>query len=253
MGDIIRAKNWDKSKVYVLDTETTGIKENDEILSLSILDYEGNVIFDHLIKPAKRKTWAKAQELHGISPKDVKNEKTLVEYEDELKPIFGKGNLLVGYNIDFDFEMLCQSGAHFQCDLFDVMDTYSQIYGKWSDWKQERLWCKLTQCANHYGYGKFEAHGSLEDTKATLFCFKKICEDEKVLEYWRCKFGYKENETTEERDERKKQETAKLEQKQKEQENQRKIKEQTDNMRNWVIAIVIIAVLFGLFKGCTGL
>ena len=253
MRDIIRAKNWDTSKVFVLDTETTGLKENDEVLSLSILDYEGNVVFDHLIKPAKRKTWTKAQELHGISPKDVKNEKTLVEYEEELKPIFGEGNLLVGYNIDFDFEMLCQSGAHFQCDLFDVMDTYSQVYGKWSDWKQERLWCKLTQCAKHYGYGKFEAHGSLEDTKATLFCFKKICEDEKVLDYWRCKFGYKENETTEERDKRRKQERAELEQKQREQENQKKIKEQKQQWGCLLAVAVVIGLIFGLFKSFTGL
>lgn len=86
--------------------------------------------------------------------------------------------------------MLEHSGVSLNCQLFDVMDTFSQIYGEWIEWRQERKWCKLVQCANHYGYGEFAAHGSLADTKATAYCFKCLCEDDAVLEYWREYYGY---------------------------------------------------------------
>lgn len=206
MINLIDAKNWDKDKIFILDTETTGLNENDEVLSLSIIDFKGNILFDHLIRPSHRKTWVKAQEIHGISPKDVNNEQLLIDYEEELKPIFCEGNLIVGYNVTFDLEMLEQSGARFQCEFFDVMKPYSAVYGAWSDWKQERKYSKLSACAKHYNYGSFQAHGSLEDTKATAHCFKCMLADEKLYEYWRSKLGYKPNETTKQRDERRQKE-----------------------------------------------
>ena len=166
--DIEAARGWDKNKVYILDTETTGLRKNDEVLSLSIVNFNGVVVFDELIKPRNRKTWKAAQEIHGISYDAVKDKKQLVEYEEQLKPFFSKGCLIVGYNIEFDRKMLEQSGVKFECDFFDVMKTFSQ--GK--------KWCKLAECAEHYGYGKFSAHGSLEDTKATAYCLGCLLNDE---------------------------------------------------------------------------
>ena len=55
MYDIIRASDWKNDKVFILDTETTGIKENDEILSLSILNLEGKVISTILLNLQKGK------------------------------------------------------------------------------------------------------------------------------------------------------------------------------------------------------
>ena len=49
-------KALDPKRVIVLDTETTGLKPygNDEILSLTIIDLEGTVLFNELVKPEKQ-------------------------------------------------------------------------------------------------------------------------------------------------------------------------------------------------------
>lgn len=249
MSDIQKAIDWDRSKIFIIDTETTGLGENDEVLSLSVVNVDGDVLFDELIKPAHRQRWSEAQKIHGIAPKDVKNKKLLVDYEDELKKYFGKGCLLVGYNIDFDFNMLYQSGARFQCELFDVMDTYSQVHGKWSDWKQERLWSKLGQCAKHYGYRNFEAHGSLEDAKATAYCFNCLLEDEKVITHWRNIFHYRPNENYQQRLERiqKQQEQENALREKQRQQQQQKANEDTSGCGTVLGIMIAVPIIIAMF------
>lgn len=171
------------SKVIVIDTETTGLDESkDEVLSLSIVDGNGAVLFDHLIKPARRKRWPNATEIHGIRWADVKNEKTLLEYEEEISAIFCRAALIVGYNVDFDLKMLRASGAIVprNIETFDVMAQYAEVHGKWSEWQGKKAFVKLAECAKHYGY-TFQAHISLEDAKATAHCFRSILQDPDYL------------------------------------------------------------------------
>lgn len=53
----------------VIDTETAGFYSGwDELLQVSVIDGEGYVLFDRLIKPSRRKKWPYAQRVHGISP-----------------------------------------------------------------------------------------------------------------------------------------------------------------------------------------
>ena len=60
---------------------------------------------------------------------------------------------------------------------YDVMLEFAPIYGEWSSYHESYKWQKLTTCAKYYGY-EFKAHDSLEDVKATLFCYKKMIEKE---------------------------------------------------------------------------
>ena len=53
----------------VIDTEATGLHPGwDELLQVAVIDGEGRVLFDQLIKPSRRKKWPDAQRVHGISP-----------------------------------------------------------------------------------------------------------------------------------------------------------------------------------------
>lgn len=55
-----------------------------------------------------------------------------------------------------------------------VMREFASIYGEWSD----RFGCKwksLGVCARYFDYS-FDAHDSLEDVRATLYCYNKIKE-----------------------------------------------------------------------------
>lgn len=169
MSSLDLVRSFD-DRIIFIDTETTGLKpENDEVLSLSVVSASGEVLFDHLIKPRSRKRWPNAQEIHGISPADVKDEKTLEEYSPELATLFDGSYLIVGYNVKFDLEMLKASGLDVsKCKSFDVMREFENVHG-------HRV--KLSECAYALGYGSFDAHGSLEDAKATAYCFGVLVAD----------------------------------------------------------------------------
>lgn len=173
-----RVKEIDPSKIAVLDTETTGLNpKNDEILSLSIVDGAGEMLFDSLIRPSRRKRWPKAQEIHGISPADVADAPTLVDVSDEVREILRGADLVVGYNVEFDIGMLDAGGIHVGLPTFCVMKEFAPVNGRWNERRGDYAWCKLAQCARHYEYGAFDAHGSLEDAKATAHCFRKLVND----------------------------------------------------------------------------
>ena len=172
-------------KTLIYDVETTGLSSySDEILQLSIIDDDGNVLFNEYIKPVHKKKWDKAMKVHGISPAKVSECHTIDFYTDKIKAIFDNYERIVGYNnINFDNGFLERIGIDFSNKIqYDVMLEFAEIYGKWNDFYGDYKWQKLDTCAAYYDFDwstiKEGAHNSLGDCYATLHCFKKMNSDE---------------------------------------------------------------------------
>lgn len=157
----------------VLDTETTGLKPGyDEVLSISVVDPDGNVLFDSLIQPTERKKWPNASKIHGIRFADVKDKPTLRDIQDEVRKIIDSADVVVGYNVSFDLEMLHGNGfTTNELKSYDLMGAFSQAYGDYNETFKNYDYVKLEKCAEQYGYN-FGAHNALEDAKATAYCLK---------------------------------------------------------------------------------
>ena len=164
-------RNIDPSRIIVIDTETTGLDpEKDEVLSLAILDGNGNVLFNDYVRPARRKRWPNAARINGITWADVKDKRTIRDRSCEIESLFKNAQLVVGYNTDFDLRMLKASGLVIEThSVYDVMKHYASIHNG-------GRYAKLAQCARHYGYA-YDAHNALEDAKATLHCYKMLSEE----------------------------------------------------------------------------
>jgi DNA polymerase III epsilon subunit-like protein len=179
--NVSRIRSLDPKKVIVIDTETTGKKPQltDEILSLTILDLDGNVLFDELVKPERRKRWPKAQELHGITWSMVKDKELLLSYREQLQEIWDGAELVVGYNVGFDMEFLYEAGIYLKhVPEFDVMREFAPIWGRWDEYHGDWRWSKLEQCAKYYGIADFDAHSSRGDAEATRQCFLALLDDD---------------------------------------------------------------------------
>lgn len=179
MERLDKLRSIDPGQIIVFDTETTGIStSSNEILQLSIIDGNGTVLFDDLIKPERRKRWNKAQEINGISPADVKDKQTLLERREEIEPIFKHAKLYVGYNVEFDLSFLHASGLSIpNRQTFDVMEEFAKIHGEYNEFRGGYKPCKLVDCAAYYDLMDFDAHDSMADVRATLHCFNGILDD----------------------------------------------------------------------------
>lgn len=166
-------------KLLVLDTETTGLNpRRDEVLSLSIVNREGQILLDERFGTVRSHRWDTAQAVHGIAPSDVAGLRPLGAHSAHITQILGTAELLVGYNLDFDLAFLTSAGIKIPLSVpkFDVMREFARIHGLRSQRYPHGQWTSLANCARHYGLA-FEAHSSLADARATLFCFERICEE----------------------------------------------------------------------------
>lgn len=174
------AQNFDSGIEYdeiVIDTETTGLNaDTDELLQVSIIDSQGNTLFNSYIKPLFTENWDGAMAVNHITPEMVANAPNIIEVKQEINKIINSANVIVGYNILFDLEFLAAFGIeNSKATVIDVMQDFADIYGEWSDKYGCNKWQKLTKCSEYYGYdwGTDIAHDSLADCRATLYCYKK--------------------------------------------------------------------------------
>ena len=85
MGRIEQLRGTDPANIRCIDTETTGLEPGkDEILQVSVVDGNGNILFDSLVKPTHRKRWPKAAEINGITPDMVKDKPNIEDIADDI-------------------------------------------------------------------------------------------------------------------------------------------------------------------------
>lgn len=172
-----------KENFVVIDFETTGIDNRydspdmDEILSVSIINQDGEVVLDTLCSTERKRNWYEAQRVHGISPRDVQGYPTFAQILPQVLEILSSVDFVIAYNINFERNFVESyikrtnpinlMKYHINWDKEkDPMIMYKKYVGS-------RRWVKLEIAAGSFGY-TFNAHDSLEDVKATLFLYNQL-------------------------------------------------------------------------------
>lgn len=165
-------------RYIVIDTETTGLDPIvDELLQVSIIDNNGNTLFDEFVKPLLTTRWDEAMAVNGITPEMVSNKPSILEFKQELINIINSADKIVGYNTQFDLDFLSSVGIENEkAEVVDVMQDFAEVYGEWNDNDNCYKFHNLTTCAFYYGYdwNNDKAHNSLSDCQATLFCYQQL-------------------------------------------------------------------------------
>ena len=117
-----------------LDTETTGVDPQAEIVEITIINHQGQVLLDTLVKPVN-KIPREAMKVHHITNTMVKKSPTWVEVWPEVAAVLSEQRVGI-YNAEFDLRLLKQS--HQQAGLvweslgakaFCIMKLYAEFYG----------------------------------------------------------------------------------------------------------------------------
>ena len=165
----------------VIDFETTGLNYDsrrppmDEIISVAIINQDENVLLDTYCSTVKKTTWYEAEQIHGISPRDVKGYPTFVEIMPKVIEILSSYDYVISYNVPFE-RFFLENYAH----LYTPTD-FSVHKINWGedpmrmfmDYMSSKRFLKLETAAEHFGY-RYNAHNALEDTKAALYVYKAM-------------------------------------------------------------------------------
>lgn len=165
--------NWardileDKDQYVILDTETSGLGSRAVMLQVGILNLDGEVLMNSLIKPpASVRISKEASAIHGITKEDLVDAPELKDIIAQVFNIFENKKVLI-YNEEFDNRILMQSCERSDLKFYwfesiDVMKPYSEFYGLWSDYWYDYSWRKLPA----------SKHSAIEDCQATLNVLK---------------------------------------------------------------------------------
>lgn len=131
-GDRVRAASYgmDRKKVLFFDLELTGFYDHDEILSITIIDGNGDMVMDTLVRPEHTKKWTRTEKIHGITPAMVTDAPTLAELTPRIKEIFENADNLIAYGVSTDF-------GHIKY-IYDTEEERNELHSK------------VRCCANEY-------------------------------------------------------------------------------------------------------
>lgn len=181
---IKEARELLKSDFVVMDTETTGLGDDAEIVEISIINADGTDLFTSLVRPIKPIP-ADVQAIHGINNEMVCNAPTWKDIHDCVMHLFSDRKIAI-YNAGYDLRMIRQCSQFAGCRLPDhlerqakcVMQIYSKFRGEWSDHHGNWRWFKLSQAARDCGIDAQNAHRALADTRIALGILKHVASQE---------------------------------------------------------------------------
>ncbi len=151
------ARAWLKNQPLYLDTETTGLGNNDEIIDLALINSDGKTLIDTLIRPTVPIS-PSATAIHGITDADVADAPSFAEILPKLTELTEPttGRLVLIYNASFDLRMLQQSASAHQLKLpyinaDCVMMKYAQLHSKWTSYRNSYKWQSQANAAKQLG------------------------------------------------------------------------------------------------------
>lgn len=157
----------EKKPVY-LDTETTGLRAEDEIVEISIVDDDGSILLDSLVKPSKPIP-ADASRIHGITDAHVQSARAWPVVWPEVRSILF-GRVVVIYNQEFDLRMMMQSHARYRLpwkerfNTFDLLKLYAEYNGDWDARRRSYRYHSLASAGIQCGIQLPNAHRAAADT-----------------------------------------------------------------------------------------
>ncbi|HCF9255365.1 MULTISPECIES: 3'-5' exonuclease [Pseudomonas] len=158
----------------LLDTETTGVGNDDEVCEITILDASGTPLLNTLVRPTQLIP-AEATAVHRITNDMVSTAPGWPEIAEQYASIVA-GRTVVAYNASFDVRLLSQT--HQRHGLVApalatacAMLLYAEWHGEWVEGRYgcwQWRWIKLIEAARECGVLEDGAHRSLADARMTL-------------------------------------------------------------------------------------
>ena len=146
---ILQARSWLAlgDGGVILDTETTGLESDAEVVQVSVIGLDGQTMCNCLVKPVELIPEVVIG-IHGITNEMVEDASSFEEIYPVLTGVLA-GKSVIAYNADFDSRILAQSGRRYGLPVLPVkewicaMEGYAQYFGEWSEYHGSYRWQRL--------------------------------------------------------------------------------------------------------------
>ena len=130
-------KKWFEDKqLLILDVETTGVDEYDQIVEIGIKDKLGNTLFHSLVKPTCG-LMPGAVKAHGITKQMLENAPLAQEISKELSEIL-KGKTLIIFNEEFFYPKIRNSFKNTELNTVELnFECLKREYQRYIEWPYE--------------------------------------------------------------------------------------------------------------------
>lgn len=136
------AKQFVEDNALIIDTETTGLGEDDEIVEIAIVDAAETIEFSALLKPSKPIPGA-ASAVHGIDDAMVEKAAPAAALWPVVADLI-RDRVLLAYNSEFDARMMQQTfGLEAYRDWDCLMNAWQSFHGlsRWA--RLENVCCQI--------------------------------------------------------------------------------------------------------------
>lgn len=164
----LQARKYIQMLPVYLDTETTGTGANAEIIEIAILDSDGRLLFQSLVRP-KGRIEPDAQRVHGITQADLAGAPDWAEIWPQVESTLLHRKVGV-YNSDFDLRMLKQTHQRAWLSwtlpenaFFCIMKLYARFYGEWERQRGGYRWHSLENAGRQSGILLANSHRAQDD------------------------------------------------------------------------------------------
>ena len=151
-----------------LDTETTGTGKSDEIVEISILDSDGQILLDTLVRPSQPIP-PDSIAIHGITDEMVRGAPLWPAIWPTVRSLLA-GRLIAIYNAEFDLRMMQQSHNRYRLPWreslrsFCIMKLYAEYRGEWDMKRRAYRYHSLETAGRHMSIALPNSHRSAADT-----------------------------------------------------------------------------------------
>jgi len=177
-----RAQQLIKLQPVYLDTETTGTGPLAEIIEIAVVDQDGSVLLESLVKP-KGTIEPDAIRVHGITPDKVQSAPTWKDFWPKVETILA-GRQVGVYNSEFDLRMLKQSHQKYwlnwqlpEENFFCIMKLYARFYGEWDARRGSYRWQSLDQAGRQCRIPLPNSHRAKDDALLARALLQHIAEN----------------------------------------------------------------------------
>ncbi|HEY7418373.1 MAG TPA: 3'-5' exonuclease [Ktedonobacteraceae bacterium] len=178
-----------RNNVVILDTETTGIGDADEIIELAIVDTQGKTRVNSLMQCQMQTIPLPAKKVHGISEQLLKAKGRHWPDVWEQLITYLTSKVIIIYNAEYDLRMLRQTAKRYgftmpELNVCCLMEKYSEYVGAHTESGYVRS-MRLSAACSHFQVSNDSAHRALDDCQASLSVLKGLAQHAEPHHYVR--------------------------------------------------------------------